>query len=586
MAAPSVTLVGGLRAFDHTVVVEGETIQTLALYMEGDASHMTYSPSGNRFWGRLATKGPCILPCLALTLREGRQSCQAGTLARQRASWLLSGPFTPPTRLWISRSPFLFESGPLCLWVAMQPSPQRGDLLWHLGIPLSRHTAVMYRESSFSRRLESQGEHVSHVPWGDAVPVDDPGLLGMPVLGKIALFRESSRHERCVSLPPCHTGREDEVHLAALPIGLVVAVRVRAIGDEIRPMVLRWLVIWPPGSAFALAVLPWPAFTKVWDTLLLDGHRWLGGLTCILAFAVYFHTHGEDLEHCSSLWRLDLPAVRGERDPSRDPGTTPAYYTWWATHMSSLFQQNRPESRPIVSAVEDSDEDYDSDRSHPRKRRPNGKRPVGASSTGKKRAPLTILADASGSASKKKKARKEVPPASFPPSPSTFLPPIPETKPPTSCPSENPPIETVQILSSPEAPAAPQEEASVVGEPAEITLALTQSEGLPVQEVAPSPSVVREEAVVEAEAPPPAVEEEAPTPAVEVPAEAAVEVIQEEVPTTEGALETILAPEEAVIEVAPATEEVPLRAGHAAYCRLLSTPSQTRRRSFCLMLRA
>ncbi|KAG9450568.1 hypothetical protein H6P81_010533 [Aristolochia fimbriata] len=91
--------------------------------------------------------------------------------------------------------------------------------------------------------------------------------------------------------------------------------------------------------------------------------------------------------------------------------------------------QNRLESAPVVSAIEDSDEDYDSDRSHPRKRRSNGKRPVGASSASKKRAPLTTLADASGSASKMKKARKEVPLASFPPSPPTFLPPISETEP-------------------------------------------------------------------------------------------------------------------------------------------------------------
>ncbi|KAG9442030.1 hypothetical protein H6P81_017884 [Aristolochia fimbriata] len=56
MAAPSVTLVGGLRAFDHTVVVEGETIQTLALYMEGDASHMTYCPSGESVFGGHAPK--------------------------------------------------------------------------------------------------------------------------------------------------------------------------------------------------------------------------------------------------------------------------------------------------------------------------------------------------------------------------------------------------------------------------------------------------------------------------------------------------------------------------------------------------
>ncbi|KAG9446718.1 hypothetical protein H6P81_012846 [Aristolochia fimbriata] len=209
--------------------------------------------------------------------------------------------------------------------------------------------------------------------------------------------------------------------------------------------------------------------------------------------------------------RLDLPPS-GERDPSRDPGTTSAYYTWWMTHMSSLFQ--------LFLQDENSDEDYDNDRSHPAWRRLNGKRPVGASSASKKRAPLTILADASGSASKKKKkARKE-------------------------------------IFSSPETPAVPREEASVVEEPAEITPTLT--EGLPVQEggVVETPATLIE-AVVEAEAPPPAVEEEAPTPTVEVPAiEAVVEVIQEEVPTTEEALETILAPEEEVIEVVPAVDPV------------------------------
>ncbi|KAG9453124.1 hypothetical protein H6P81_006028 [Aristolochia fimbriata] len=375
-------------------------------------------------------------------------------------------------------------------------------------------------------------------------------------------------------------------------------------------MVLRWLVIWPPGPLLLWPVLPWPAFTKVWDTLAAGWPSMAQWPYLYTWLAVYFHTHGEDLEvsrrpgmisfgdpslkrnftedqacdlfqrlpvpvwhryvlataktsflvderkkpiarqhyesllsvrscfltvrrsihffvepycparfarqfgYCQdlpgdmgitanhreisslselvALWktsivrpcgRLDLPPS-GERDPSRDPGTTPAYYTWWTTHMSSLFQAKQEEGSSYHFG---------------------GRFWF--------------------SSQKKKKARKEVPPASFPLSHRTFLPPIPETEPPTSCPSENPPIETVQILSSPEAPVAPQEEASVVGELAEIT----PSEGLPVQEVAPSPSVVQEEAVIEAEALPPRKEEEDPTPAVEVPAiEAAVGVIQEE----------------------------------------------------------
>ncbi|KAG9458176.1 hypothetical protein H6P81_002684 [Aristolochia fimbriata] len=374
-------------------------------------------------------------------------------------------------------------------------------------------------------------------------------------------FREFTATERNVfHFLHVTPGREDEVHLAALLSVWLSRFVFWAIGDEIRPMVFKVASYMATGVRFfALAVLPWPAFTKVWDTPAAGWPsmaRWPYLYTWL---AVYFFTRGEDLEHCSPLWRLDLPPS-GERDPSRDRGP-----------LQLIILGGRPTCRHYFS-----DEDYDSDRSHPRKRRPKGKRPVGASSASKKRAPLTILADASGSASKKKKARKEVPPASFPPSPPTFLPPIPETEPPTSCPSENPPIETVQILSSPEAPVAPQEEASVVGELAEIT----PSEGLPVQEVAPSPSVVQEEAVIEAEALPPAVEEEDTTPAVEVPAiEAAVEVIQEEVPTTEGALETIVAPEEAVMEVAPAAEEVSLVQATPPTSSSL-TPSQTPSQEF------
>ncbi|KAG9450660.1 hypothetical protein H6P81_010625 [Aristolochia fimbriata] len=110
--------------------------------------------------------------------------------------------------------------------------------------------------------------------------------------------------------------------------------------------------------------------------------------------------------------RLDLP-LRGE--PTRDPGTSFAYSTWWKDHMSPQFVAN------------------------------------------KKRAPLTTLNGASAS---KKKARVEAQPASFP-LPPTFLPPISETEPPqTSCPPMEPPepkppmetvVETVQISSSLEA---------------------------------------------------------------------------------------------------------------------------------------
>ncbi|KAG9438676.1 hypothetical protein H6P81_021380 [Aristolochia fimbriata] len=667
MAAPSVTLVGGLRAFDHTVVVEGETIQTLALYMEGDASHMTYCPSGESVFGGHAEKPTSLVDssrsltvyssCLALTLQRGKTKLPSRKLfALQRASWLVNKPplphlfedgvvertlYTQDTAL-DKPIPFIFEWTTLlmgrcgsllhnagiyygiwgslfqysCAWspktntlvtCQVELSITLMDMDRIFGLPIAgqfydeispmvadfkevRSTdlpfSCRYLFLAYHHLCRSSGSNViSSAAWvkfwfrteDDAVPVDDPWAAWHARFGKDApSFREFTATERDVfHFLHVTPGREDEVYLAALLSVWLSRFVFRAIGDEIRPMVFKVASYMATGVRFALAgpalaclykglghaAAGWPSMAQ-WPYL----YTWL---------AVYFHTHGEDLEpdlrdssaivkispgdmgitanhreisslsELVALWktsivrpcgRLDLPPS-GERDPSRDPGTTPAYYTWWTTHMSSLFQQNRLESAPVVSAVEDSDEDYDSDRSHPRKRRPKGKRPVGASSASKKRAPLTILADASRFCVKEEEGTGLV---------------------------------------------APQEEASVVGEFAEIT----PSEGLPVQEVAPSPSVVQEEAVIEAEALPPAVEEEDPTPAVEVPAfEAAVEVIQEEVPTTEGALETILAPEEAVIEVAPAAEEVSLVQATPPTSSSL-TPSQTRRRSFCLILRA
>ncbi|KAG9453690.1 hypothetical protein H6P81_006594 [Aristolochia fimbriata] len=144
MAAPSVTLVGGLKAFDHTVVVDREVILTLALYMEGDASHMTYCPSGESIFGghaekptsfvdssrsceflsrRLATSDRVFfLPCLDSPEREDK-AAKPETLALQRAFWLVNKPplprmfedgvvertlYTPDTTLDMA-IPFLFE---------------------------------------------------------------------------------------------------------------------------------------------------------------------------------------------------------------------------------------------------------------------------------------------------------------------------------------------------------------------------------------------------------------------------------------------------------------------------------------------
>ncbi|KAG9453814.1 hypothetical protein H6P81_006718 [Aristolochia fimbriata] len=75
MAAPSVTLVGGLRAFDHTVVVEGETILTLALRLA----------SSDRVF---------FLPCLDTPERED-EAAKPETPVLQRASWLVNKPSLP-----------------------------------------------------------------------------------------------------------------------------------------------------------------------------------------------------------------------------------------------------------------------------------------------------------------------------------------------------------------------------------------------------------------------------------------------------------------------------------------------------------
>ncbi|KAG9444910.1 hypothetical protein H6P81_016250 [Aristolochia fimbriata] len=153
MAAPSVTLVGRLKAFDHTVVVDGEIIQTLALYMEGDASHMTYCPSRESIFGghaekptsftyssrsceflsrRLATSDRVFfLPCPDSPERED-EAATPETLALQRASWLVHKPplprmfedgviertlYTPDTTLDMP-IPFLFEWTTLLMGMA------------------------------------------------------------------------------------------------------------------------------------------------------------------------------------------------------------------------------------------------------------------------------------------------------------------------------------------------------------------------------------------------------------------------------------------------------------------------------------
>ncbi|KAG9450041.1 hypothetical protein H6P81_010006 [Aristolochia fimbriata] len=251
--------------------------------------------------------------------------------------------------------------------------------------------------------------------------------------------------------------------------------------------------------------------------------------------------------------RLDLPL---SREPTRDPGTTLAYYNWWKERMSPRLEQNRLELGPTISAAENSDEeeDYDNDRSHPRRRRPQGKKKAATPLVKKKRAPLATLSDTSAT----KKPRKEVPLTSFASSPPTILPPISETEPHTvpliSCPPENPPVETVLIASSLEAPEAPQVEVSSSGAIAQTNASVVaplRPEALHVREAAP-PIVqeVTEEVTIEEEVPAPVLQEvgTALVPSGEDLVEVEVEVLM---------VQEALAAVEEVPEVVPAAEDTP-----------------------------
>ncbi|KAG9449902.1 hypothetical protein H6P81_009867 [Aristolochia fimbriata] len=185
------------------------------------------------------------------------------------------------------------------------------------------------------------------------------------------------------------------------------------------------------------ALISRPAYESLLSVLCLCGNlgiaricSWIWGLRPVSGRLVTLW-EAKLVRPCG---QLDLP-LRGE--PTRDPRTTFVYYTWWKEHMFPQFEQGRLESTASVAAGSSGqEEDYDSDHSHPCRRRPEGKKQIVAPSANKKRAPLTSL---NGAFASKKKELVEAQPASLP-SPPTFLPPILETEPPpTSCPPMEPP---------------------------------------------------------------------------------------------------------------------------------------------------
>ncbi|KAG9456696.1 hypothetical protein H6P81_001204 [Aristolochia fimbriata] len=526
MAAPSVTLVGGLRAFDHTVVVEGETIQTLALYMEGDASHMTYLPERESVFGGHAEK----------------------------PTSLLSGLFTLDTAL-DKPIPFIFESGPLA-YGSLRGSllPQRWDLLWRLGIPLSMQVVMCIGESSFSRcpspktnTLVTRRGELSITRWTwigfsispmvadfkEVRSTDLPFSCRYPFLGRTTIigpefgsnvissaawvefwFRTRGDvfvrlmtpgclacrfWERSPSFERVHDHERDVFHFLHVTPGRE---------DELYGHRVRFCFGRSP---------PWPAFTKVWDTQFLGWPsmaRWPYLYTWL---AAYFHTHGEDLEICadsSAIVKIS-PAIWGSQ---LIIGRLALYQSWWpfgkpalfvlvagliclhrenGTHLETqgplqlIILGGRPTCRHYFSKIDwsphclvsSSKIDWSrrqlfpqwrivtrtmtNDRSHPRIAEAEGQE-AGWCFFARRGLLLPFWRALSFSSQRRRRHVKKFRCLFFPP----FHQRVPSAYSRIGASdffrSENPPIETVQILSSPEAPVAPQEEASE-GRACEIT---------------------------------------------------------------------------------------------------------------------
>ncbi|KAG9445024.1 hypothetical protein H6P81_016364 [Aristolochia fimbriata] len=476
MAAPSVSLINGLRAFDHTVTVGEEPVLTFALYMEGDASRLTYCPSGESVFGGHVVKPPSLVD-RSLPYRSLSRSLATG----DRVFFLpCPGSFEDEA---VAAGPdtFALQSALLVAnWPprTLQDRFMDGEVVQAF-LALDTTSSVSYREKK-TRSI-----------WRHSFRSGYPGS--------------------CFVLP-------------AATIYSLWSSRWRA--SWLLGSVLPWPA--PPWLAPPWPALPWLVSAEVYGTRPLGHCRLLSGLTCIPRWP-YIFTHtgktlkGSVVQICDlwaranqreatslselvTLWeasfihpfgRLDLP-LPGR--PTQDPGTTFAYYTWWREHVSPRFQRRLEQTISEVAGSDGEDEDYDSDWCHPRRRRPKGKKPVSATS--------------------KKKARVEVQPTSLP-SPPTFLPPISEEAAEEATIEEEAPAPVFQE----EAPALVfQEEtpAPVVEEVVEIEAPTVQEEASVVQEEAPTPAV---------EAPAPAIEEVAEVVQEEI--SAAIEEVVEVVPAVE-----------------------------------------------------
>ncbi|KAG9453431.1 hypothetical protein H6P81_006335 [Aristolochia fimbriata] len=516
MAAPSVALIGGLRAFDHTVIVGDETVQTLALYKEDDASHLTYCPSGESIFGGHAVNYPSPID----------RSLPYGSLSR----FLATGDH---------------------IFFLPCPGSSEDEAVAAGSGSLALQSALLVANRP-PRTLQDRFMDREVIPTLPDTPMDAP----IPFLYEWTTLLLG----RC-----CRTLRD-----AGIYHGLWASIfQYNCDVSVVRAFIDAWNIetntLVTCQGEFSVTLLD---MDRIFG-LPISGHFYdevsptVADFTDVRSSALPYS--------CRRLFQAYHHLCRGSE-------SNVISATAWVEFWFRLRRQCRPRDS-------EEDEDYDSDRSHPRKRRPKGRKQVVASSVKKKRAPLTVLNDAS--TFMKKKPRKEVPPVSFPLAlrhffllfgdrASDFF----SARAPSSrdCSDLGLPLE---------APEAPPEEAAegteTVEEPAEIAPVLTQPEALPIHEVSPSPSVVQEAAeeatieeaapvsvlpevdaapapsiedVVEVEAPSPVVEEEAPTSVIEAPAiEAGIEVVQEEVPIEE-VFETVLAPEEVALEVVPSEPAV------------------------------
>ncbi|KAG9458425.1 hypothetical protein H6P81_002933 [Aristolochia fimbriata] len=698
MVAPSPTLIHGLCAFDHTVIVGDETVLTLALYMEGVAFRLTYCPSGE-----LVFRGHAVKPPSAIV----NSSLPYGSLTRRLPTgdrvFFQPCPDSPDKEYEASGPETFVVQSASCLSIETKTLVTcQGELSITLmdmdrifGLPISGHlydeVSPMVAGFTYARSLalpyschclflayhhlfwSSKSNTLSTTAWvefwfrteDNVVPVHDPWTAWHALYGiGVATPRGRTTVERDVfDFLRVIPGKEDKVHLAALlSVWLSRFVFRSTGGDDLRPMVFKVASFMATGVRFALAS---PALACLYRGL---GHAAAG--TSSMAqwpylyswLAIYFHTHGEDLDGirrpgmisfgnpslrrtfieeqaCDLFQRLPVSVwhryVLGANDlyslvdepkklisrqhfesilsicccsltvrcsihffvepyyPIRFarqlgycqdlPGDLGARANQWeATSLSEL--QNRLEPEPTVSAAVGSEEEevYDSDRFHPHKRRPKGKKPIGKKEEGPSHYfdrgfwfRVKEEEGVCGSSAHFSPFATDVVSSDFGSRAScrasAFLSKL----------ELNPP-ETVHISSSLEASEVPQEEESqptstvqigscivstfesteVVEVFVEVAPSSTQLETLPIQEVAP-PVVqeAAEETTIEKEAPSPFLQEGAPTPSVEevVEVEALTvrekaSVVQEEAPTP--AVEAPVPAIEDVVEVVQ--EEIPV----------------------------